>query len=359
MGKDKNKDGKTAATSETQDGHQDTRRDHSQDQEVRDATLAQTIAEAVTREVAKAHVHYQVILNEKGAATIQTNLKVSSGSHGFKVMDPFNWPKDKSIYQRWQLWSEKARLNLDAMEGDSEKTKISYFHHWINGEGMRQIESWKNSKTLISQSAYDELESTEGKYSSGCIESYFTLYELLLAPKSNPLLAVGDLHFTKQGSMTSGEFHSHIVKIVKRCQFPNPEAEERAIRDATFLGMNSQQARDKAINLMNEKAKELTVEFLMNQLAIEDCNAQHKVLSQLNSSSSTNFAAYDHRQNKGKSNKSKCTSGKNVVQNNSGVQTSSNNNHPSRKPPGMEGKCMRCGKPEHQPGQKCAAKNAK
>ena len=55
--------------------------------------------------------------------------------------------------------------------------------------------------------------------------------------------------------MTSGEFHSHIVKIAKRCQFPNPEAEERAIRDAIFLGMNSQWARDKAINLMNEEAK--------------------------------------------------------------------------------------------------------
>ena len=203
------------------------------------------------------------------------------------------------------------------MEGDSEKTKISYFHHWINGEGMS------------------------------------------LAPKSNPLLAVEDLHFAKQGSMTSGEFHSDIVKIAKRCQFPNPEAEERAIRDAIFLGMNSQWARDKAINLMNEQGKELTVEFLMNQLAIEDCNTQHKILSQLNSSSSVNFTAYNHRQNKGKSNKSKHTSGKNVGQNNSGVQTSSNNNHPSRKPPGMEGKCMRCGKPEHQPGQKCAAKNAK
>ena len=274
-------------------------------------------------------------------------------------MDPFDWTKDKSIYQRWQLWSEKARLALDAMEGDSEKTKISYFHHWINGEGMRHTESWKNSNTLISQSTYDELESKEGKYSSEHIESYFTLFELLLAPKYNPLLAVEDLHLAKQGSMTSGEFHSHIVKIAKRCQFPNPEAEERAIRDAILLGMSSQQARDKGINLMNEEGKELTVDFLMNQLAIEDCNTQHKVLSQLNSSSSVNFAAYDHRQNKGKSNKSKCTSGKNVVQNNSGVQTSSNNNHPSRKPPGMEGKCMRCGKPEHQPDQKCAAKNAK
>ena len=25
----------------------------------------------------------------------------------------------------------------------------------------------------------------------------------------------------------------------------------------------------------------------------------------------------------------------------------------------MEGKCMRCGKPDHQPGQRCPAKNAK
>ena len=89
---------------------------------------------------------------------------------------------------------------------------------------------------------------------------------------------------------------------------------------------------------MNEEAKELAVDFLMNQLAIEDCNAQHKILSQFILSSSVNFAAYDHRQNKGKSNKSKHTSGKNVEQNNSGVQTSSNNSHPSRKPPGMEGK---------------------
>ena len=159
--------------------------------------------------------------------------------------------------------------------------------------------------------------------------------------------------------MTSGELDSHIVKIAKRCKFSNPEAEKRAIRYAIFLGMNSQWARDKAINLMNEEGKELTVEFLMNQLAIEDCNAQHKILSQLNSSSSMNLAAYDHSQNKGKSNKSKQAYGKDQGQNNSGAQGSSNHNHPSRKPPGMEGKCMRCRKPEHQPGQKCAAKDAK
>ena len=146
--------------------------------------------EAVTREMAKAHTQYQALLNDRSTAAIPTSLKVTSGANGFKVMDPFDWIKDKAIYQRWQLWSEKARLFLDAMEGDSEKTKISYFHHWINGEGMGHIETWENSKTLIHQSENDGLQEhqKEGKYSSENIESYFTLFELLLAPKSNPLL---------------------------------------------------------------------------------------------------------------------------------------------------------------------------
>ena len=363
MGKDKTKDGETTTSSETN-------RDHSQDQEARNATLAKTIAEAVAREtqtitevvareMAKAHAQYQATVNENHAPTLPTTLKITSGSNGFRTMDPFDWTRDKTIYQRWQLWSHKDRLTLDAMEGDSENTKISYFHHWINGVGISQIEGWKNNKTLISQSDYDALPNKEGKYSSEKMESYFKPFELSLTPRSNPLLAIEDLYLAKQGSMTSGEFHSHIIKIVKRCQFPCQKAEERATRDAIFMGMNSQRARDKAINLMNEEGKEVTVEFLMNHLAVEDGNTQHKFLSQLNSNSAINFAAYNHRQNRGKSNRSKHTSGKNEAQNKTRVQTSSSTSQPSRKPPGMEGKCMRCGKPEHQPGQKCAAKNAK
>ena len=41
----------------------------------------------------------------------------------------------------------------------------------------------------------------EGKYSLDKIESYLTLFENMLAPKSNPLLAVD--------SMNSEEFHAH------------------------------------------------------------------------------------------------------------------------------------------------------
>ena len=310
--KDKNKEqGDTEGASadnitSSQDAHH-ANRDLSQEREAKDATLAKQVVEAVAMEMAKAHAHYQALLNERSTAVIPTSPKVTSGAKGFKVMDPFGWTKDKAIYQRWQMWSEKARHVLDAMEGDSEKSKISYFHHWVDGAGMGKIKSWKNKKILISQEEYDKLEETqkEGKYSSEKIEIYFILFESLLAPRSNPLLAVEELHFAKQGSMDSGELYAHIVKIARRCRFSCAKAEERAIRDTIFLGMNSTQARDKAINLMNEEGKELTVEFLMQQLEIEDCNAQHKNLSQLYSTTSVDVPVYDHRQNKGKSNKSK------------------------------------------------------
>ena len=117
------------------------------------------------------------------------------------------------------------------------------------------------------------------------------MFESLLATRSNPLLAVEELYFAKQDSMDSGEFHAYVGKIAKRCKFLNPEAEERAVRDTIFLGINSTRARDKAINLMNEERKELTLEFLIQQLEIEDCNGQYKSLSQLDSTTSVNFVA--------------------------------------------------------------------
>ena len=114
MGKDKNKEQDREPTSTesitiSQDAHH-TNRDLSQEREAQDTTLAKTITKAVAREMAKAHAHYQALLNERSATVIPTSLKVTSGANDFKVMDPFDW------------------------------TKISYFHHWVNGEGIGHID---------------------------------------------------------------------------------------------------------------------------------------------------------------------------------------------------------------------------
>ena len=326
------------------------------------AQQTQAIADVFQRQMEETRAQYEELFKASCAQNLSSTLKVTSGTNGFRVMDAFDWTNDKNIYQRWQLWSHKARLALDAMEGDNEKTKISYLHHWLDGKGIDKIKGWTNSKILIPQEEYDALEERDrkGRYSSDKIESYFSLVENILTPRSNPLLAMEELHLAKQGSMTSQEFHSQILEIVKRCRFPNQAAEDRAVRDAIFIGMNSQRTKDKAINYMNEEdGKEVTVEFLMNHLAVEDGNSQHRFLSQLDSSTSVNMVAYDRRQNKGKSNRSRNSNGREREQNKSRGHNSSSTVQTSRKPPGMEGKCMRCGRPEHEQGEKCAARHAK
>ena len=113
------------------------------------------------------------------------------------------------------------------MEGDSSESKISYLHHWIDTTGEAQVESWINNGVILKRKDFEKLseDEKEGKYSQSDIESYFTLFKLMLAPKSNPLMAVKELHILKQGSMISGEFHAQITKTAKRCNFSKKEAE--------------------------------------------------------------------------------------------------------------------------------------
>ena len=174
----------TADLTNPREAHQ-TNRDISWEREARDVALAKQVAKVVAREMAKAYVQYTAMINEMHAPGLPTTLKITSGVNGFKVMDPFDWTKDRDIYQRCQLWSEKARHALKTMDGDTEN-KISYFHHWINSSVMEKIESWKNNKVLISQEDYDKLDENrrQGKYSSEKIDSYFALFKSLLAPMS-------------------------------------------------------------------------------------------------------------------------------------------------------------------------------
>ena len=87
----------------------------------RAAAIDKLVVEAVARECAQLIATFTAILNQNSTANETTSLKVTSGAAGIKAMPPFDRTKDKVFYQRWQLWSEKARHSLDSMEGDSVK----------------------------------------------------------------------------------------------------------------------------------------------------------------------------------------------------------------------------------------------
>ena len=122
------------------------------------------------------------------------------------------------------------------MEGDSENAKISYFYHWINGEGISKIEGWKNNKIFISQSDYDALPNKEGKYSSDKIESYFTLFELSLTPRSNPLLAVEDLYLAKKRLYDFWRISLPYTQNCKKMSIPMPKGRGKSHQGCYFHG---------------------------------------------------------------------------------------------------------------------------
>ena len=92
----KNKDKKEASEGALGDSTQSpwdthhTNRDLSWERDARDTALAKQVVEAVAREMAKAHMHCQALLNERGAAGMPTSLKMTSRALGFRVMDSFD-----------------------------------------------------------------------------------------------------------------------------------------------------------------------------------------------------------------------------------------------------------------------------
>ena len=225
------------------------------DQESRDATLARIITEAVAqqtksiveavskqkaeetqsltdvfqRQMEETRAQYEELLKASRAQNFTSTLKVTSSTDGFRVMDPFDWTADKNIYQRWQLWSHKARLALDAMEGDNEKTKISYLHHWLDGKGIDKIKGWMNSKILITQAEYDALEERDrkGRYSSEKIELLF-ISRKHLDPQVKPFVSRGR---TTPGKARFYDFSRVLLSNTGNCEkmpFPKPSSRRKS-----------------------------------------------------------------------------------------------------------------------------------
>ena len=74
----------------------------------------------INKTTAEMMAKFMAILNECAATPAPMSLQISSGATRISAMPPFDWTRDKAIYQRLQSWSKKARHALDVIEGDIE-----------------------------------------------------------------------------------------------------------------------------------------------------------------------------------------------------------------------------------------------
>ena len=147
--KDKTRDGDAATSTKAN-------RDHSQDQEARDTALARTIAEAVANRPSQLLKYLQ-----GKCQRLMHNIKTLSRR---VALQPYRLPlkllPDQMALESWTpligQWTRisirdgnfcHTRLSspLKLWKETQRRPKISYLHHWLNGEGISKIEGWKNS----------------------------------------------------------------------------------------------------------------------------------------------------------------------------------------------------------------------
>ena len=69
------------------------------------------------------------------------------------------------------------------------------------------------------------------------LESYWTLFEQHITPKSNGLIAVVELKHLFQGSIILEKFHTRARILMEESEFPTNAMKQRMLRDTVITGI--------------------------------------------------------------------------------------------------------------------------
>ena len=115
------------------------------------------------------------------------------------VMD---WANDLGLdewYRKWKKWVEllfKGPLNAVA-----EGVKCNYVIYWSGDHGMDLVDKW----------------TAEAKIHDGnkeMLDTYWTHFEQYIHPQTNQLIAVVELKWLFQGTLSLEDFHTKVLRLV-------------------------------------------------------------------------------------------------------------------------------------------------
>ena len=115
-----------------------------------DTTLAKTITKAVAREMAKAHVHYQALLNERSAPVIPTNLTITQEPMVLRLWTPLTGQRTKLSTRDGNCG--QRRLDSPLMLWKVTQKRLR-FHTFTIGSMEREWDTLSHGKTTKPSSA--------------------------------------------------------------------------------------------------------------------------------------------------------------------------------------------------------------
>ena len=139
------------------------------------------------------------------------------------VMD---WTNDTGLgerYRKWKKWVEV--LFKGPLNGVVDGVKCNYIIYWSGDHGMELVDKW----------------TTEGKINDGNKEqqnTYWTQFENYIHPQTNQLIAVVELKWLFQGSLSLEDFHTKALRLVTQAGYEG-NAKDRVLRDTIISGLAS------------------------------------------------------------------------------------------------------------------------
>ena len=184
------------------------------------------------------------------------------------------------------------------------------------------------------------------------LNTYWKQFEEYIHPQTNQLIAVVELKWLFQGTLSLEDFHTRALRLVTQAGYEG-DAKDQVLRDTVISGLASDKIRAK----IGKEGHKVTLNRVM-EIARLEVSMQHH-LDRMQETAKVNYVQY------GKSTKSKKgkkpQSGAGVSGHSAGAG-SHRGSRPSgkgnKRPPLQPDTCYRCGKGRHQKAQDCKAVEA-
>ena len=115
----------------------------------------------------------------------------------------------------------------------TEAMKCNYVIYWSGDHGMDLVDKW----------------TTEGKINNGnkeVVKTYWDRFDEYVHPQTNKLIAVVELKWLFQGTMSLEDFHNKAMRLVTQAGYEG-DAKDQVLRDTIISGINSEKIRAKIV----------------------------------------------------------------------------------------------------------------
>ena len=142
-----------------------------------------------------------------------------------------DWTLDKGLYQRFKVFKERC---IDILSGPlhatPEENQVHYLHYLTEEEGSKLISQWTAEGKLTDYGT----EATSKKK----LRTYWQLFEDYTKPRLNSLIAVIELKWLFQGSMTLEQFITKATLLVDEAGYP-AGLKDRMVHDTLITGISN------------------------------------------------------------------------------------------------------------------------